>query len=516
MLAGTLMMVGLMLTAGVSPGDVVYLNQQRIKIPLDIKPADRPQIHELALFVSTDEGRNWHQEAVCAPEQDGFKFVAPADGLYWFTVAVTDRNGRQTPRDVVGAAPSQKMIIDTLKPQVRIVQAERRDDEVVVAWEIQEDHPDLGSLRLEYHPADAAPGNWYNAPLELPGLIGRTRFRVHTPGAVTVRLLVQDLAKNQGGDEKDIAAPSVVTTAGLVTTKPREVEPAPAACPFPAPAAEPPAHLHTEAPFPTVPLVPPASGPVRSNDGEGRLAATTDSTAGTFVPPAGGGEPRVKAGGLPPVRVVKDRQVTLEYALDKVGPSGIGTVELWLTKDDGVNWQRYAEDGEVKTPMSNGRYQRTVELPGEGLFGISLVVRSRAGLGKAPPKPGDPPQMRIEVDLTPPAAQLFVPTPDPRRRDSLVLSWTARDRNLAANPITLQWAERKGGVWQTIAANQANSGRYVWQLPANGLPDRVYLRLVVRDSAGNEGVAETPEPQLVDLSEPEGTILGVVNGAGQP
>jgi hypothetical protein len=96
-----------------------------------------------------------------------------------------------------------------------------------------------------------------------------------------------------------------------------------------------------------------------------------------------------------------------------------------------------------------------------------------------------------------------------------VLTWTARDDNLAPNPITLQWAERKGGTWHTVAANLPNSGRHVWTLPSN-LPDRVYLRVIARDTAGNEGVAETPEPQLVDLSEPEGVILGVVGPAGQP
>jgi hypothetical protein len=157
-----------------------------------------------------------------------------------------------------------------------------------------------------------------------------------------------------------------------------------------------------------------------------------------------------------------------------------------------------------------------VELPGEGVFGITLVVRSRAGRGKAPPKPGNLPQMRIEVDLTPPVAQLFVPAPHPQRRDALVLTWKAHDPNhpsLAPHPITLQWCEHKGGPWQTIAAKLANTGRHVWRLPPN-LPDRVYLRLVARDLAGNEGVAETPEPQLVDLSEPEGVLIKVVGPAG--
>ncbi len=35
------------------------------------------------------------------------------------------------------------------------------------------------------------------------------------------------------------------------------------------------------------------------------------------------------------------------------------------------------------------------------------------------------------------------------------------------------------------------------------------MRLRVRDLAGNESIAVTDEPQLVDLSEPEGRLINV-------
>src|SRR5207245_1883747 len=117
----------------------------------------------------------------------------------------------------------------------------------------------------------------------------------------------------------------------------------------------------------------------------------------------------------------------------------------------------------------------TANLPGEGIYGMRLVVTSRAGLGGKPPKPGEKPQMRLEVDTTPPAVKLFYPQLDPTRRDRLVLTWTASDRNLAANPITLQWAERPDSDWRPIAMDLTNSGRYQWQLPPN-MPYKVYLR----------------------------------------
>jgi hypothetical protein len=205
---------------------------------------------------------------------------------------------------------------------------------------------------------------------------------------------------------------------------------------------------------------------------------------------------------LGPVQITNSTQVTLDYEVNKVGPSGIGSVELYLTHDEGRTWQRYANDPGLKSPM-------TVNLPGEGVYGLRLVVRSRAGLGQRPPQTGDMPQMRIEVDTTPPLAKLFPPQPDPRRRDALLLTWNASDQNLPTNPITLQWAERADGPWQNIAADLTNSGRYTWQLSPN-LPYRVYLRVVARDTAGNVGMDITPEPVLIDLQEPEGLIKGII------
>jgi len=87
------------------------------------------------------------------------------------------------------------------------------------------------------------------------------------------------------------------------------------------------------------------------------------------------------------------------------------------------------------------------------------------------------------------------------------------DRNLAADAITLEWAERKEGPWNLIADKLPNSsatgtlpprvtGSYVWQLPER-MPSRVFLKLTVRDSAANVAEAKADKPQLIDLSVPE-------------
>jgi len=555
MATGTLALALLLFTPGQVPAeDVVPMNSRNFKIPIQIAAADRSKIKELILFSSSDNGKTWQQSAVSAPDKDAFLFYAPTDGLYWFNLCVVDEKGHRKPADLYNTPPRQKILVDTLKPNLRIVSAERRGEELQVKWEIQEDHPDLSTLKLEYRTPDAPTWMWYRAPAAAT-MSGQAQFRFASSGPVVVRMQVMDQAGNIGSDQKEIpasvaapspppeaivaaSAPGNQTTSLAVNPSPPVQAPAPSLPPAPAPPA--PSLPNTSSvaysppPMPSTPLLPPAAAStermppahmastfneVRAPAEQSWVPASSSNYQQTYNPiadvnnryttpisympaptsmsmqPWGGGGP------LPPLQITHSAQVTLHYKVDKVGPSGVGSVELYLTQDDGQTWQRFAEDPDCTPPM-------TVNLPGEGVYGLRLVVGSKAGLGRRPPRSGEPPQMRVEVDTTAPITKILYPQADPHRRDALIIGWSASDRNLAANPVTLEWAEGPDRPWQTIASELTNSGRYTWQLP-QGLPYRVYLRVKVRDTAGNVGIDETPAPILVDLHEPEGQITGI-------
>jgi hypothetical protein len=198
----------------------------------------------------------------------------------------------------------------------------------------------------------------------------------------------------------------------------------------------------------------------------------------------------------------------LEYEVSKVGPSGIGCVEVWITRDGGNHWDKFATDPDAPLATTNGKYQRTLELPGDGVYGITLVVKSKVGMGKPAPRPGEGPQMVVEVDTLAPDIKHRKPVPDTTRANAMVLGWIVTDRNLGSEPITLEWSEQAAGPWQVIAAKLPNTGSYSWQLPQK-MPSYVYLRLTARDNAGNVAIAITDQPQLVDMSVPEGYIFRV-------
>ena len=77
---------------------------------------------------------------------------------------------------------------------------------------------------------------------------------------------------------------------------------------------------------------------------------------------------------------------------------GLGAVELWGTKDEGQSWVLYAYDTKPQESGSTPRQKRTLELRTkngyeEGIYGFRLVLKNPLKLGKAPPSPGDAPEL---------------------------------------------------------------------------------------------------------------------------
>jgi hypothetical protein len=545
MVTGTLFLAGLLLAQGPAAGDLVPISQRSFTIPIRIDPSRRGEIKELQLYASSDQGKTWSQVSVATPDKDSFTYYAPTDGVYWFSVCVVDQRGGREPTDINKAPPGQKVLIDTLKPNVRITSAERQGDDVLVAWEIQEDHPDLGTFKLEYQAADAPSWMWTVAPCT-PGLTGQTRIRATGPGLLRVRAQLTDQVGNQGLGQAEVKG---TTGSGPVTPvsasgPAAQVPAAPALPNSPAPGGPPLLNTGGTPPAPVVPSLPsdmgkppvptlPPSSPAESagDKSPGVRPASLTPEQRSFPPvaaavppplsspdPSGGrqvastSQPKSFSPSTPNpggnrsargISLTGSTHISLEYEVSRMGPSGLAKVELYVTPDDGRTWQLLANGPDLASPI-------TADLPGEGVYGLTLVLTNGAGHGRKPPQTGDLPQMKIEVDTTKPDAILYKPEVAAGQQNALLLAWKATDKNLADKPISLFWSERADGKWEPIAQDLPNSGSYVWQLPPK-MPGEVYLRLLVRDSAGNVSTADTPRPELIDLVEPEGQLKGLVN-----
>jgi hypothetical protein len=519
-----LLLAGLLLGVEPPPDDVAAVNGHTLEIPVKFEPRLRAQIREVILFESADQGRQWNQRAVNPPTKDGFAVIVPADGWYWYAISTVDQNGERHPTDPSKSTNVMKVLVDTKKPDVRLT-ASRQGEGIVAEWSIQEDNPKLTTFKLEYRTADMPAGQWQPVKADAQ-LTGRAGFNVSGSAAVTVRLEIKDLADNVGAAQAEVAGAVASGGVSLPLSQPG-AGPGPdggSGSPFtaqpvgmtrgpnrPLPDTVEPVHQ------PAAPAIPPPQGGASQaspGSNSGVLAATGPQGPSIGVPPPNP-PPSAPAqrGPQPGLEYVNTNRVSINYAVDKVGASGLGSVDLYVTRDDGATWQRLT--GEQLTaspdPASPSPAQRsiTADLPGEGRYGFYLIVRSGVGLGKQPPRNGDRPQMRVEVDMTAPEGTLYGLQPAQGQSNSVVVRWKASDLNLAERPIRLEWAERKGGPWQVIGEGDLpNTGYYSWKLPER-IPGKVYLKMTITDLARNSGVAESAEPVTIDLTEPEARIIGL-------
>ncbi|MCA9258795.1 MAG: hypothetical protein KDA61_06330 [Planctomycetales bacterium] len=202
------------------------------------------------------------------------------------------------------------------------------------------------------------------------------------------------------------------------------------------------------------------------------------------------------------VRLVNSRTFDVEYDLESVGPWGIAKVELWGTRDGGKNWTSFGIDSDNRSPIR-------VTVPAPGDYGFLIVVDGAGGMASPPPASGTEPELLVHVDLQPPVAKLLaVANSDDPQGDRLVIHWQAQDGNLESHPVGLFYSSYATGPWSTIATGLENSGVYQWQLQRH-LPERFYLRLEVRDTAGNVAFDQLREPIAIDRPQPAGRLRSV-------
>ena len=199
--------------------------------------------------------------------------------------------------------------------------------------------------------------------------------------------------------------------------------------------------------------------------------------------------------------ITNRKKFHLEYDVESAGSPGIAKVELWGTADHGQTWTTWSTDTDRLSPVE-------VKIEEEGIYGFRVVITTTNGLAGARPQNGEPADLWIGVDTTEPVANLReIKYGDGDEFGQLVIHWSAQDLHLAARPVTLIYSESANGPWHPIASGLPNTGRYSWETDAS-LPESVFLRIEVRDEAGNEGADQSSHPIRIPDRVPKGRIRG--------
>jgi hypothetical protein len=177
-------------------------------------------------------------------------------------------------------------------------------------------------------------------------------------------------------------------------------------------------------------------------------------------------------------------------------------VELWGTKDGGRTWQSLGVDQDNRSPLR-------VTVPAAGVYGFRILVDGGNGVAAPPPRAGEAPEMVVAVDLAAPQAELRVAEPGQAPfAGQVIIRWSAQDENLAPRPIGLFFSASVEGPWATIATDIDNTGEYAWRLGRDA-PPQVFVRMEVRDLAGNVEVCQSPTAINLNLPRPTGRLRNV-------
>jgi hypothetical protein len=222
-------------------------------------------------------------------------------------------------------------------------------------------------------------------------------------------------------------------------------------------------------------------------------------TASRVVPDPGSANATTPAAGSV---WVNSLTFDLDYDIQTVGPWGVAKVELWGTKDAGRTWQSLGVDQDNRSPLR-------VTVPAAGVYGFRILVDGGNGVAAPPPRSGETPELVVGVDLAAPQVELRVAEPGQAPfAGQVIIRWSAQDENLAPRPIGLFHSASAEGPWSTIATDIDNTGEYAWRLGREA-PPQVFVRLEVRDLAGNVEVRQSPSAINLNLPRPTGRLRNV-------
>ena len=516
----------------------VYWQHRLFYVPYKVSRPERllDPVRKVQLLLSSDGVSNWQVLQEAEPNVQGFSYHAPADGEYWFALRHLDRRGQPWPSATV--QPQMRVVVDTEKPTIALNCALDANGEIVARYEATDANLRIDSLLIELRPSG---GSWTSLRVGAHDVAHEDRVlgRAHgsVPGSansVEVRATISDQAGLQGKTTAtvELRGPSLkMPEENNIASTTRD--PFQRATPVPSANSASlnwPTQGSTEGERQTLDIPnsahsfgapPPTLNPYCSpqeQQGSGGVSAKTParlvgdqifdkptSTTAASVPPitkTDDGWHSVGTEDVTNVRTVNSKTFDVEYDLSSVGPWGVSRVELWGTYDAGASWQRFGTDVDNRSPLR-------VNVPDSGSYGFRIVVHAAGGAATPPPQAGDNPELVVDVDLQAPTAELSsVAAQNGALAGHLQLRWRATDTNLERQPISLFYGSYPGGPWSPIATELPNTGSYTWRMERH-VPGRFFVKLEVRDTAGNVAQAQTDEPFEISRPQPTGTLRGV-------
>jgi len=456
-------------------GRTSYARDDRIRIPFELRtggPATK-----VVLYYSFDGGEWQEFESARPGGKKEFFFKADREGPYSFATMTYFSDGRTDPPRKDQLAEQKHVVFDKTPPKVNSLRAVVRDDGAPgIEWEVVDEYMSPRGVALEFRWDGQGPYRPLDENLRFMARDSR-HWKMRAEDRMQVRLIATDRAGNKTESEPVWVSGRDAGQGG--------------------------------APVPRAPAV------------------------GGITSGARDAEPiqRVGARGQPTLHYVNTRTLKINVNA-RVGPSGLTKATLWVA-DDKLDWKVAPglEKGAMPAPpLSDPDKPRIIpvsfvyDAPADGLYHFISVVSNHTGESRPDPKKGEPGDLQVVVDTTPPDVQIVsTKAMSNGDRGAVVnIKWTAKDPNIAPVPIKLEYQavrrDKPGdvGEWKAITPDWIdNTGQHTWPVPT-GEAFEFLIRVTCKDRAGNEGKTQTVKPVNVDLERPRVDYGDVVPGKGAP
>ncbi len=192
----------------------------------------------------------------------------------------------------------------------------------------------------------------------------------------------------------------------------------------------------------------------------------------------------------------------ISYNAKDSGAAGLKQIELYYTNDNGKTWEFYANDPDLKPPLE-------FKVKQDDLYGFITVATDKAGNTEPKPTPGTLPHVSVIVDREFPQVKILAPNDGElfNVTDKQQIRWSAIDRNLGPNPITLNYSIDSGKTWNNIQTKIPNTGEYQWTPPKESTLD-CRVQVIAIDKASNM-TTEKSDGFIIDGIAPKTRLIGI-------
>lgn len=206
----------------------------------------------------------------------------------------------------------------------------------------------------------------------------------------------------------------------------------------------------------------------------------------------------------------KSPNFEVSYRVEDVGGAGVGRIVLYYIMEGSNTWHIYGEDKDLTSPIH-------FEAKQGGRYGFKLVAVDNVNNSEKVPTADTVPDIWCLMDSIKPSVNLLslkgANLKALKGGSEFEVLYTARDDNLASNPIMVQVSYDGGATWNNVGANQPNTGKFLWYVPKEDNINNVRLKVRAIDTLGNEG-SDVSDPFGIDSQAPV-TIVTVVGFQGE-